>query len=670
MKSVFAIFTALLCMVFEVNAQSTLWAVNTQQPNSGFTSIASTATDSDGNVIMTGRFDNPTDFDPSPTSEVVLTSTGNVDVFIWKTSADGDFLWVKQIGGSLGQFVEDLAVDSEGSIYITGRMDGLTDFDPSDGIYELNATGGQGAGDIFIAKYSSDGDLVWAQRIGTGSAQSGKGIAVDNDGSVYVTGDFFGPLIDFDAGPGETLLSATFGTRDMFILKLSSDGTFQWVKKLNDYNQGSGNEFGRGVRVDPSGNLYLHGQFSGTAPVDFDPGSGAFELTPAPSLISTFVMKLDASGDFQWARLLDSNISLSKDAFALSATGDLFLGGSFVDTIDADPGVNSDEFTSFGSSDIFISRWSSAGIHVWTRQIGGLELDWASGLAVDSDDNVFFTGGFNDTVDFDPGNGEFSLSTLTSYNHGMICKLDSQGMFEWVVDFGAFNSYCAGINLLVDIDENLIMAGIFYGSIDFDLSPNSQSLLTSQGTQDRCLVKFSQCSPPTALGAIQGINAVCSGESVTYTVTDQQWADSYEWTLPGGWLGTSNTNSITLTAGASGGIISVSASNQCGEASPVSSLNASVTTISADVTLNANTLTSSQGSATWQWIDCNNNDAPVQGATGQSFTPLLTGSYAVVVTKNGCAETSACIEVVVTDVEEVDAQGVVAIHPNPAHDLL
>jgi hypothetical protein len=223
---------------------------------------------------------------------------------------------------------------------------------------------------------------------------------------------------------------------------------------------------------------------------------------------------------------------------------------------------------------------------------------------------------------------------------------------------------------LVDIDENLIMAGIFYGSIDFDLSPNSQFLLTSQGTQDRCLVKFSQCSPPTSLGAIQGINAVCSGESVTYTVTDQQWADSYEWTLPGGWLGTSNTNSITLTAGVSGGVISVSASNQCGEASPVSSLNASVTTISADVTLNANTLTSSQGSATWQWIDCNNNDAPVQGATGQSFTPLVTGSYAVVVTKNGCTETSACIEVVVTDVGEVDAQGVVSIHPNPTNDVL
>lgn len=662
----------LLALVSGIQAygQSLLWAVNTQQPNFGFTGITSTASDSDGNIIMTGQFDNPTDFDPSAASEVILSSTGSFDVFIWKTSADGDFLWVKQIGGSLGQYVEDLAVDADGNSYITGRMDGLTDFDPGVGTFELNATGGQGAGDVFIAKYSPDGDLIWAQKIGTGSAQSGKGISVDSDGSVYVSGDLFGLQVDFDAGPGESLLSATFGTIDMFILKLSSEGTFQWVKKLNDYNQGSGNEYAKGLATDQLGNIYVHGEFSGTGPVDFDPGSGVFEMTPIAGLLNTFVMKLDATGNFQWARMLDSDMSLDKDAFALGSNGDVFLGGSFVDTIDADPSANTLSLTSYGSSDIFISRWSATGNHVWTSQIGGAELDWASGLAVDNEDFVYYTGGFNNTVDFDPGSGEFLLSTISTDNNAMICKLNPEGMFEWAVDFGGFGDYCSGINVLVDPNENVIMAGVFYGSIDFDLLPGTEVVLTAQGTQDRCLIKLSQCSLPTALGNIQGGNAVCSGESVTYSIADQPWADSYNWAVPAGWTGSSSSNAITLVAGTSGGVISVSANNQCGQTSAVSSLNASVTDISTGVSLNNNTLTSAQGSATWQWIDCDNNDEPIEGATSQSYTPSISGSYAVIVTKNGCVETSSCTNVIVTDVEDVVFQNVVTIYPNPVHEFL
>lgn len=657
-------------MGFAANAQSFEWAVNTVQADFGYSRITATAVDGDGDIIMVGRFDMPTDFDPSPLNEVMLTSTGQDDIFIWKMSSDGQFMWVKQIGGALSQFVEDLALDADGNIYITGRMDGLTDFDPSENTFELNATGGVGAGDIYIAKYNTDGDLVWAQKIGAGSAQSGNGICVANDGSVYVTGQFFGTLIDFDNGPGEALLTATFGTVDMFIMKLTGDGIFQWAKRLSDQTNTNSQEYGKGVRSDASGNIYIHGQYSATSSVDFDPGPNEFDMTPIAGLLNTFVMKLTADGIFQWARQIDTNFTLAENAFALNASGDLILGGSFTGTVDADPGVGSVSLTSAGGTDIFISQWNTNGAHVWTRQIGGVDNDWATAVTLDANDFIFFTGGFQNTVDFDQGPGEFLLSDDSSYNDAFICKMDEDGIFEWALDFGGSNSYCTGAGVLIDMDENIIMAGTFYGSIDFDSSPDSETILTSMGTEDRCLVKLNSCSAPTTLGNIQGSTSVCAGESVTYTITDQNWAENYTWTKPASWTGSSITNSVTFTAGATGGNITVTATNQCGQISPASTLNINVTDINTAVTLSNNVLTSAQTAATWQWLDCNNNNQIIPGATGQSFTPTETGSYAVSITKNGCTETSDCVEVDVIGIEEHGAANEVNVYPNPAQDVL
>jgi hypothetical protein len=84
------------------------------------------------------------------------------------------------------------------------------------------------------------------------------------------------------------------------------------------------------------------------------------------------------------------------------------------------------------------------------------------------------------------------------------------------------------------------------------------------------------------------------------------------------------------------------------------------------VSNNANTLTANQAGATYQWIDCNNNNAPISGATNQSFTPTTGGSYAVIVTLNGCSDTSSCQTVIITgiDVQALSKQ-VFSIYPNP-----
>jgi len=147
---------------------------------------------------------------------------------------------------------------------------------------------------------------------------------------------------------------------------------------------------------------------------------------------------------------------------------------------------------------------------------------------------------------------------------------------------------------------------------------------------------------PAMPGAISGMANVCFGSTNTYSVALVSGATSYTWTLPSGWMGTSTTNSITAAAGSSG-VISVTANNQWGSSSP-RTFNLTVTTVNVAVTQAVNTLTASATGAAYQWVNCLDYSI-IAGQSLQSYTPTLSGSYAVIVTQSGCSDTSACSSV-------------------------
>jgi hypothetical protein len=170
---------------------------------------------------------------------------------------------------------------------------------------------------------------------------------------------------------------------------------------------------------------------------------------------------------------------------------------------------------------------------------------------------------------------------------------------------------------------------------------------------------------PAQPSVIIGDTTVCQNSTQTYSAFSAG-ATSYTWTLPNGWTGSSTSDSIQVSAGSNGGTITVIANNGCGSSAP-QTLAITVNPL-PDVTVsyNANTLTANQAGATYQWIDCNNNNAPISGANNQSFTPTTSGSYAVVVTLNGCSDTSACQTVTIAGVDtEALTKQVFSIYPNP-----
>jgi ribosomal protein S11 len=294
---------------------------------------------------------------------------------------------------------------------------GSGDFDPGPGTATLLSPG---SNDIFIAKLDANGNYVWAKSIGGTSFDEGQSIAVDASGNVYVTGYFRG-TVDFDPGPGTANLTSpgvNLGKSDTYILKLDNNGNFVWVKQLG----GSGNVLGFDLALDGSGNVITTGYFEGTA--DFDPSAGTFNLVSAGGN-DVFIAKLDASGNFVWAKSMGGGGDDEGSSLTLDASGNVYSIGMFNGPADFDPGAGTNSLSSVGNNDMYISKLDANGDFVWAKGIGGpglvngLYFDVANDIILSANNEVHVIGQFYSTVDFDPGPGiravhSFFRNTLIS----------------------------------------------------------------------------------------------------------------------------------------------------------------------------------------------------------------------------------------------------------------
>ncbi|MHC1708783.1 MAG: FG-GAP-like repeat-containing protein [Bacteroidales bacterium] len=169
-------------------------------------------------------------------------------------------------------------------------------------------------------------------------------------------------------------------------------------------------------------------------------------------------------------------------------------------------------------------------------------------------------------------------------------------------------------------------------------------------------------------GPLTGNTEICAGSTETYMVPLVVNNTGYSWTLPSGWTGSSNTNTITVTAGQQGGVISVVAHFANGNSAPVT-LFVAIAQIDTSVLQSGLTLTAVESSASYQWIDCNTG-LTLSGDTNQTYTPLQDGNYAVIITLGNCSDTSSCHPVVVTGIGQNDYEKLLTLFPNPARNRL
>jgi hypothetical protein len=431
--------------------------------------------DSSGNVYTTGVFSGTADFDPGA-STTNLTSAGSADIFISKLDSSGNYVWAKQLGGAGEDRATGISVDSSGNVYTIGTFNSTVDFDPGAGTTNLTSAG---SADIFISKLDSSGNYIWVKQLGGTGEDRATGISVDSSGNVYTTGTF-NRTADFDPGAGTVNLTSA-GLQDIFISKLDSGGNYIWAKKLG----GTSNDNATGISVDSSGNVYTTGTFIDR--VDFDPGAGTVNLTSAGGTTSSFISKLDSSGNYVSAQQFTSG-RVTAQKVVTDSSDNVYTTGTFIGTADFDPGAGTANLTSGGFQDIFISKLDSSGNYVWAKQLGGTGADRVNGISVDSSGNIYTTGYFDGTVDFDPGAGTANLTSAGGSDDIFISKLDSSGNYVWAKQFSG-TSFAQATGISVDSSGNVYTTGTFNSTVDFDPGAGTTNL-TSAGSADIFISKL------------------------------------------------------------------------------------------------------------------------------------------------------------------------------------
>lgn len=434
------------------------------------------ATDNLGNTFSTGSFSGTVDFDPNgvlPGGGDVLTSAGSLDAYVAKYAPDNSLVWAIQMGGNASDPGTDhgrgIELDAFGNIYVTGSFRDTAQF----GSFTL--TSSPGGKDGFVAKLSSQGTVLWVRQWGLSdvdvySGETGVSVDTDASGNVYV----LGTRARSDAPDGYDFL------------KFNSSGTPQWAKYISTDIQAGGSD----MVVDNSGNLFIAGIFSDT--VDFDPNAGTRNINDGPGAYSGFVLKLTSSGAFSWvtpfisqSQTISGNTTYgysTAQSIALDASGNVIVGGFYGNKVDFNPGNSTTNLPTVGGG--FITKLKSNGSLTWAKPLlrSGATSDmvFLYDLAIDSTGNIYATGAYAGTIDFNPGTG-IASKTSAGEMDTYVLKLDASGNFGWVESFGGAGTDI-GYGIAVDSTGTLHFSGTFLGMVDFDPNPTDQFFLTSPGT--------------------------------------------------------------------------------------------------------------------------------------------------------------------------------------------
>ena len=377
---------------------------------------------------------------------------------------------------SSGRVIKSDAMDN---LYVSGNFYGTIDFDPGPDTSYLTSIG---EFDVFIAKYDQSGNFVWVKSIAYSGINYIDCLSFDFDASdnIYLTGYFRG-RIDFD--PDTTTYTMFSAIQDMYILKMDSSGSYKWAKQISGNGQFSE---AKSIAIDAASNIYLTGNFEGTC--DFDPGTGIYNLTSSSSY-NSFILKIDSSGSFIWAKSFDGTASVSSGkSVSIDDSGNVYTSGVFFNTIDFDPGQLSFPLTSLGNSDIFISKLDSAGNFIWAKSVGGTNLDENTDMVTDAYGNIYLTGYFMGISDFDPGLVVYNLTSAGSQDL-FVLKLNALGNLQWANGIGG-TFPDKGMSIEVDNIGCVYTTGFFIGSVDFDYGPGNYVISGSPSAPDFFVLKL------------------------------------------------------------------------------------------------------------------------------------------------------------------------------------
>lgn len=439
---------------------------------------SATACDAFGSVMITGQLTSS----GMATSGAYQTSLRSMlDIYIAKLSADGQLQWSTYYGGDRSDMSFGISADLNGNVLVTGATTSDTGI-VTPGAYQTSYNDPRGEFDCFLAKFTTNGNIVWSTYYGGKGEDYGYGVTTDPSGNVFITGYTYGGYNISTAGAFKTKPEAT----EAFVAKFSPSGSCLW----STYYGGTGDDRGRAIASDPEGNLYVTGTTSST---DEIATPGAYQTSG-----SVFLTKFSSTGYPVWGTYFGANCDVY--GAAVDASGNVVIGGSTNGTKNvASTGAYQTKYAG-GYMDAFVAKFSSYGSRLWSTYYGGGNDDEGRGVAIDRSENVYITG-FTKSITGIATKGAYQAHGGGYSVDAFLAKFSPTGRLQWGTYYGgSSDEYDMGI--CTDAKGDAYICG-------YTLSADS---MTTAGTfqpdfgggeTDAYLAKFYDTIPLTDAGAIR-----------------------------------------------------------------------------------------------------------------------------------------------------------------------
>jgi len=378
----------------------------------------SVTADEEGNVYASGYFNGKTDFNSDRYRTEYKYSRYSWDAFYVKLDKDGNLVWVKTLNGNRDEYAQDIAVDKNGNLYVTGYYNAnILDFDP--GFYTVDWQAILGYTTLFVTKINNDGSYGWTHRSGNASGNI-QGLKIETGTQteespdlIYVTGHFSG-TIDFDANDrnsdGELNTIISNASNDGFLFQLNDQGELNWLRTIG----GISTDHVRDLHVTET-NVYI----IGTAIDEVSFGDGLTEeRLGTPGGRNVYFSQFNSDGSYVKTKILPSTSASLNLYLTTDSSENVYVAGIFSQATDFYSG--SDEAASDirevnGFSNIYISKYMPNGDSLWTKTLPIDGNESLSGMSLSANNNLYLTGNFSNTVDFDPSIDGEALKTASGY---------------------------------------------------------------------------------------------------------------------------------------------------------------------------------------------------------------------------------------------------------------
>ncbi len=374
-------------------------------------------TDLSGNVFATGAFQSPT----ITFGTYTLTNTGSTDVFLVKYDSNGNVLWAKSAVGNYIDYPWSVCTDPSGNVIITGGYSSPT---ITFGTYTLTNLSA-GAYNIFIVKYDTNGNVLWAKSEGS-TSEAATSVCTNTTGEIFVTGWFGSPTVTFG-----TYTLTNSGYSSIFLTKYDTNGNVLWAKSA----VGSSFDNPNSVSTDPNGNSFITGYFDSPT-ISF----GSYTLTNYGLNKNVFLAKYDPNGNVLWAKSAGGSTGDDAANFVCNDNGgNVYITGSYASNT-----ANFGTYTlsNIGGSDAFLAKYDNNGNIIWVKKSSGSGVNDIIGWSVSANNNAIFTsGGFKDTSitiggtthTVSSGYPDPMYISMYDFNGGLLCNfIYSSGGDDWI----------------------------------------------------------------------------------------------------------------------------------------------------------------------------------------------------------------------------------------------